>query len=103
VSTWIAVIAASLVSFGLKLSGYLVPARWLQNPLAARVSAFLPAALLAALVIVQTFSTGARLTVDARVAGLAVAAVALVLRAPFLVVVVLAAATAGAVRAAGWG
>jgi hypothetical protein len=52
---------------------------------------------------VQTFSSGARLTVDARVAGLAVAAVALVLRAPFLVVVVLAAATAGGVRAAGWG
>ena len=62
-----------------------------------------PAALLAALVMVQTFSTGDRLTVDARVAGLAVAAVALVLRAPFLVVVVLAAATAAALRAAGSG
>ena len=102
-STWVAVIAASLISFALKLSGYLVPARWLENPLATRISALLPAALLAALVMVQTFSSGARLTVDARAAGLAVAAVALVLRAPFLVVVVLAAATAAAVRAAGWG
>jgi hypothetical protein len=102
-TTWVAVIAASMVSFGLKLSGYLVPARWLQNPVATRISTLLPAALLAALVMVQTFSTGARLTVDARLAGLAVAAFALVLRAPFLVVVVAAAATAAAVRAAGWG
>jgi hypothetical protein len=102
-TTWVAVITASLVSFGLKLSGYLVPARWLKNPVATRISTLLPAALLAALVMVQTFSTGARLTVDARLAGLAVAALALVLRAPFLVVVVAAAATAAAVRAAGWG
>lgn len=101
--TWVAVIAASLISFVLKLSGYLVPARWLQHPVAVRVSALLPASLLAALVVVQTFSSGASLTIDARVVGLAVAAVALVLRAPFLVVVVLAAVAAALVRAAGWG
>ena len=60
VSTWTAVLAASLISFALKLSGYLVPARLLQNPVAARISALLPAALLAAFVVVQTFSSGAR-------------------------------------------
>jgi Branched-chain amino acid transport protein (AzlD) len=100
---WIAVLVASLISYGLKLSGYIVPARLLQHPVAARIAPLLPAALLAALVVVQTFSSGARLTVDARVAGLAVAALALVLRAPFLVVVVAAAGTAALVRAAGWG
>jgi hypothetical protein len=102
-STWVAVIVASLVSFGLKLLGYLVPASWLQHPVSSRIAPLLPASLLAALVVVQTFSSGDRLTVDARVAGLAVAALALVLRAPFLVVVVLAAVTAALVRAAGWG
>jgi Branched-chain amino acid transport protein (AzlD) len=102
-STWIAVIAASLVSYSLKLVGYLVPARLLQHPTTARIAPLLPASLLAALVVVQTFSSGARLTVDARVVGLAVAAIALVLRAPFLLVVVLAALTAALVRAAGWG
>ncbi|BEP13767.1 hypothetical protein acdb102_20780 [Acidothermaceae bacterium B102] len=102
-TTWTAVLVASLISYGLKLSGYLVPARLLQHPVAARIAPLLPAALLAALVVVQTFSAGARLTVDARVVGLAVAALALVLRAPFLVVVVAAAATAALVRAAGWG
>jgi branched chain amino acid efflux pump len=43
------------------------------------------------------------LTLDARAAGLAVAVVALLLRAPFLVVVVLAAATAAGLRYLGWG
>jgi hypothetical protein len=42
------------------------------------------------------------LVLDARVAGLAVAVVALVLRAPFLVVVVVAAVSAALLRAAGW-
>ena len=53
----------------------------------ARVSDLLPVALLAALAAVQTFATGDTLVLDARVAGVAVAAVALLLRAPFLVVV----------------
>jgi hypothetical protein len=39
---------------------------------------------------------------DARVAGLAVAVVALLLRAPFLVVITLAAVTAAGLRALGW-
>jgi hypothetical protein len=62
----------------------------------------MPVALLAALVAVQTFATGQSLVVDARVAGLAVAIVALLLRAPFLVVVVVAAVSAALLRAAGW-
>jgi hypothetical protein len=102
-NTWVAVLAASVVSYGLKLAGYLVPSRLLRHPVAARIAPLVPAALLAALVVVQTFSTGPRLTIDARVAGLAAAVLALVLKAPFLVVVVAAAATAALVRAAGWG
>ncbi len=62
----------------------------------------LPAALLASLVVLQTFSTGPHLVLDARAAGLVVAIMALVLRLPFIVVVVLAAATAAALRAFGW-
>ena len=101
---WIAVLVASLVSYGLKLSGYLVPARAAAAP--RRRPHRAPAAGGTASPRWswwQTFSSGARLTVDARVAGLAVAALALVLRAPFLVVVVAAAATAALVRATGWG
>jgi hypothetical protein len=59
----------------------------------------LPVALLAALVAIQTFTNGQRLTVDARAAGLAAAVVALALRAPFLVVVITAAAVTAGLRA----
>lgn len=102
-AAWVAVLAASAVAFATKLAGHLVPPAWLEGPRVSGVSALLPAALLAALVVVQTASSGAHLVVDARAVGLAVAAVALLLRAPFVLVVVLAAAGAAAVRAAGWG
>jgi hypothetical protein len=59
-----------------------------------------PIALLAALTALQTFGTDQlRLTVDARTAGLAAAFVALLLRAPFLVVIAAAVAVTAALRA----
>jgi hypothetical protein len=54
--------------------------------------------LLAALVMTQTFANGKHLTIDARVVGLGVAAIALWRKAPFIVVVILGAAAAAAVR-----
>jgi branched-subunit amino acid transport protein len=67
-----------------------------------RIAALLPVALLAALVAVQTFGSGQALIVDARFPGVAAAAIALVLRAPFLVVVVAAGVVAAGLRYAGW-
>ena len=98
---WPAVIVGSLGAYLMKLSGYVIPERVLDNPRLRRLTAILPIALLAALVGVQTFSTGNALQVDARVAGLAAAIVALALRAPFLVVILVAAATAAVLRGAG--
>jgi uncharacterized membrane protein len=102
-TVWTAVLVSSAVAFALKLAGYLVPGRWTRHPRVATVSALLPACLLAALVVVQTFTSGQHLTLDARAVGLAAAAIALVLRAPFLVVVIIAAAATAATRAIGWG
>jgi uncharacterized membrane protein len=101
-TSWVAVSLASAIAYGLKLSGYLVPRRWLSSPRIESALRLLPAALLAALVVTQTLASGKHVTVDARVAAVAVAAIALWRRAPFLVVVVLGAAAAAAVRAAGW-
>ncbi|WP_375386887.1 AzlD domain-containing protein [uncultured Amnibacterium sp.] len=101
-STWVAVLVASAVAYALKLAGYVVPPRVLGNPRATTVTTMLPAALLASLVVLQTFSTGTHLVLDARAAGLVVAILALLLRAPFIVVVVLAAVTAALLRLAGW-
>jgi branched-subunit amino acid transport protein len=56
-------------------------------------------ALLAALVAIGTFAQGQRLVVDARVLGVAAAAVAIRLRAPVLLVVIIAAAVTASTRA----
>ena len=65
----------------------------------ARVVALLAPSLLAALVMVETFTTDRTLVVDARLAGLLAAAAALALRLPIIVVVVAAAAATAVVRA----
>jgi hypothetical protein len=98
------VLLASALALALKVLGYVVPHRLLDGPVFSRVTGMLPIALLSALVAVQTFTgAGGALTLDARAAGVAVAVSALLLRAPFLVVVILAAATAATLRAFGWG
>jgi hypothetical protein len=102
VSTWTAVLIASALAFALKLLGHLVPETWLDGDRTTRITSALPIALLAALVGVQTLTTSAGSTVlDARAGAVAVAVVALLLRAPFLVVVVLAAAVAAGLRLLG--
>ena len=100
---WVAVLAGSAVCFGLKALGFVVPQRLLDDPMVARLVAMFPVALLAALLAVVTLGDGRAVVVDARVAAVAAAAVALVLRAPFLVVVFVGAATSAGLRAAGLG
>jgi branched-subunit amino acid transport protein AzlD len=98
---WIAIGVTALGCYLVKLAGLLVPAGVLERPLVRRLAALLPVALLAALTAQQTFADGHALVLDARVAGLGAAAVALVLRAPFLVVVASAVVVTAAVRALG--
>jgi branched chain amino acid efflux pump len=97
--TWVAVLLTSAGAYLEKLAGLSVPTRVLDAPRVRRVALLLPIALLSALTAVQVFADGRTLVVDARAAGLAYAFVALLLRAPFLVVVVGAAAVAAGVRA----
>ena len=96
---WAAVLAGCLGCYLLKLAGWSVPARQLERPTVQRAAVLLPVPLLAALVVVQAFAGERALVLDARAAGLAVGAVLVVLRAPFLLVVVAAAATAAVLRA----
>lgn len=97
--TWTAVLLGSALCFALKLTGWLLPARVLDDERVRRYASALPVALLAGLVVVQVLGDGRALAVDARLAGLGAGALALALRAPFVVVVVVAAATAAALRA----
>ncbi|MGW0555252.1 AzlD domain-containing protein [Streptomyces sp. NPDC002926] len=100
-SIWIAIAATAVGCYLVKLVGLLVPADALERPLVQRLAALLPVALLAALTAQQTFSADNSLVLDARAAGLAAAALALVLRAPFLVVVGAAVAVTAGARALG--
>ena len=98
---WGAILLACAAAYLTKLAGYAVPARWLNNPRMGRVAGTITVALLAALTVMNTFASGTALVLDARLASLAVAALALCMRLPFLLVVLLGAAAAGAMRA--WG
>ncbi|HSJ20493.1 MAG TPA: AzlD domain-containing protein [Nocardioidaceae bacterium] len=95
---WTAIILTAIGAYLLKLAGLSIPGSVLEHPLVHRVADLIPVALLAALVAVQVFSDGPSLALDARAAGLAAAVVALLLRAPFIVVVLVAALTAGIIR-----
>ena len=97
-SIWLPLLAACAGCYALKLAGVSLPQRFLQDPRIQRTVPLLPVALLAALIATQTFSTGNHLVIDVRAAALAVAIVAVLLRAPFLVVVASAAATAALLR-----
>ncbi len=95
---WLAILVGAAVTYLTKLSGYAVPARWLNNPRMTRAAGTITVALLSALIVMNTFASGTGLVLDARLAALAVAALALWARLPFLLVVVLGAGAAGVVR-----
>ncbi len=97
---WPAIIVTAVGCYLLKLAGLSVPDRILDRPFIRRLADLVPVALLGALVAVQALSSGGHLTTDARLAGVAVGVVALLARAPFLVVVVAAAVTTALIRLA---
>jgi branched-subunit amino acid transport protein len=99
---WAVVLVGSLGCYLLKLAGLAVPAAWVQQPWVTRVVDFVPAALLAALVAVQAATSGHDPVLDGRLVALAVAALALALRAPFIVVLLLAGVTGASVHVL-WG
>ena len=84
---WVALLVAAVGSYLTKLAGLSLPRSVLAHPAVQRVAAFLPVAMLAALVTVQLVDGGGRYALDWRVlAGVAAAVVALLLRRGFLVV-----------------
>lgn len=96
---WWAVVAVCAGCYALKLAGLAAPRRLLDHPRVRRFAELVPVALLAALIAVQVFTEQGRPAFDpARTAGLLAAVVALLLRAPFLVVLIGAAAVTALVR-----
>lgn len=98
-TTVMVLIGLSAGTYALKAAGPLVLGGRALPVAVDRIAQRIPAALLAALVMVSTIADGRDLVLDARVGGVAAAAVALRLRAPFVVAVVAAVAVTAAIRA----
>jgi branched-subunit amino acid transport protein len=97
-TTWLVVALVGICTIAIKALGpMLIGGRPLPPRLTGVVELLAPS-VLAALVAVQTFGNGRALALDARVVGIAVAAIALWRKAPLLLVVVLAAAATALVR-----
>lgn len=97
-ATWTVIVLVGAATIAIKGAGPLLVGGRDLPPRALRVLRLLAPALLSALVVTAVFAGGGRLAVDERALGIAVAAVALWLRAPVLVVVALAAAVTALVR-----
>jgi uncharacterized membrane protein len=102
-SAWLTVLVVASATIAIKAAGPVVLGGRQLPPPVLNVVALLPAALLAALVAVLTFQADGSLVLDARAIGVAVAAVAIWLRTPILLVVLLAAGVTAAARALGIG
>jgi uncharacterized membrane protein len=100
-TTWLVVAGVGAATVALKGAGTLALGSQALPPRAKAVIALFPPSLLAALVIVQTVGDDRAVVVDARLAGVAAAALGLALRAPLLVVLTTAAAVAATARALG--
>ena len=96
---WLVVLVVGVTTIAFRAAGPVaLGGRALPGPV-TRVVALLAPTLLAALVVVSTVATGRELVLDARLAGVGAAGVAVALRTPILVVVAVAAVAAAAVRA----
>jgi branched-subunit amino acid transport protein len=96
--SWPALLGLAAAAYALKAVGPVFAGGRALPPALLRLLALAPIPLLAGLVAVQTLDGGQRLVVDPRVPALAVAALLVWRRAPFLVVVLAAAATAALLR-----
>jgi uncharacterized membrane protein len=98
---WIAIVAVALASAAIRAVGPMLLGGRELPPSANAVIAVLVPAVLTALVVTQTFGEDGRLVLDEKAIGVAVAAVALALRAPVLLAVALAVVATALARAFG--
>ena len=87
---WVAIVAVTLASAAIKATGPILVGGRELPPRVNAVIVLLAPALLAALVLTETFGEDGHLVLDERALGVGVAAVALALRAPVLLAVALA-------------
>ena len=96
----ISIVALAVGAWGQRLAGaFLVGPLLSRRPVLARAASLIPAAVVMAVIAQLSIARGRDLVIDARLAGVAVAGLLVWRRAPFIVVVVAAAAVTAALRA----
>ena len=98
---WSWILLAVAAAYVIKLSGYLLPRKLLDRPVVIRLAMGLTVGLLASLTILNTVGKGQAIVLDSRLLALGAAAIALRLKAPYLVVVLVGGIAAGLGRLAG--
>ena len=98
---WFWILLAAAAAYAIKLSGYLLPRKLLDRPAVVRLATGLTVGLLASLTILNTVGKGQGIVLDSRLLALGAAVIALWLKAPYLVVVLVGAIAAGLGRLAG--
>jgi branched chain amino acid efflux pump len=88
---WVAIVSVTLASAAIKAAGPIIAGGRELPPRLNAVLALLIPVLLSALVVTETFGENGHLALDERALGVGVAALALALKAPVLLAVVLAA------------
>jgi branched-subunit amino acid transport protein len=97
--SWWFIVALAAGCYAFKVIGLILVGDRTMPPVVARCLALIPAAMISALVALNTFSDGQDLVVDARAAGVAAAVLAAWRKAPLIVVIILGAGVTAAVRA----
>lgn len=96
--TWTLVFVLAAGAYAFKVTGLVILGGRTLPPVVDRCLALIPAAVITALVMKDTFSSGRDLVLDARAIGIAVAVVAAWRRVPLIAVIVLGAAATALVR-----
>ena len=96
--TWTLIILLAIGAYAFKVTGLIILGGRSLPPVFERCLGLIPAAIITALVMKDTFTVGQDLALDARALGIAVAVIAAWRRAPLIVVIVLGAAVTALVR-----
>lgn len=99
--TWPVVLVLAAGIFSLRLLGMFVLSKGIAHPALERLARLVPVTVVASVVVLQTFTRGRELVLDARVLGVAVACALAWRRAPLIVVVVGAASVTAVARQLG--
>ena len=97
-AAWAAVVIVGAATIGIKSAGAMLLGNRELPPRIGGMIELLAPVMLAALVVSNTFGADHKLVLDPRAAGLAAATIPMALRAPLLVTVIVAAATAAIIR-----